>query len=142
MKLPPQEARRRFAAERVARLATADPSGTPHLVPFTFVVDGDRVLHAVDAKPKSSTALRRLRNIEQNPTTTALADHYDDDWTQLWWARADGTATVTSDPTELAHAVDLLAAKYHQYHADPPAGPLVVLTVSRWTGWSAGPQAG
>lgn len=139
MKLAPEEARRRFAIERVARLATADAAGTPHLVPFTFVVDGDRVLHAVDAKPKSTRALRRLHNIEQNPATSALADHYDENWTQLWWSRADGIATVTSDPDELARASDLLAAKYSQYRADPPAGPLIVLRVDRWSGWAAQP---
>lgn len=137
MKLSPEEARRRFTTARVAHLATADTAGTPHLVPFTFVVDGDRVLHAVDAKPKSTRALRRLKNIEQNPATTALTDHYDEDWTRLWWSRADGLATIVTDPTELRRASDLLAAKYPQYRSNPPVGPLVVLTAHHWTGWSA-----
>ena len=139
MKLPPEEARRRFAAARVARLATADNAGTPHLVPFTFAIDGDRVLHAVDAKPKSSRALRRLRNIHQNPAVAALVDHYADDWSQLWWCRADGHATVTTNEAALRDATALLAERYPQYRDQPPAGPLVVMTVTQWSGWSATP---
>lgn len=137
MRLSPDDARRRFAAQRVARLATSNADGVPHLVPFTFAVDGDRVLHAVDAKPKSGRTLRRLRNIEQNPAATALADYYDEDWSHLWWTRADGHAAVTTDRDELSRATALLAAKYAQYRSEPPGGPLIVLTVTRWTGWSA-----
>jgi PPOX class probable F420-dependent enzyme len=78
------EARRRFAAARVARLATADTAGQPHLVPFVFAVDGDTVYSAVDHKPKRTTALRRLANIAQNPAVALLVDHYDDgDWSGL-----------------------------------------------------------
>lgn len=139
MRLSPDEARRRFTDQRVARLATADAAGVPHVVPFTFAVDGGRVLHAVDAKPKTTRNLKRLANIEANPAACALADVYDESWSHLWWTRADGTATITTDPTELAAATTLLATKYPQYRATPPTGPLIVLTVHRWTGWSAGP---
>lgn len=137
MRLSPERARGLFAAARVARLATADTEGTPHLVPFTFAVDGDRIVHAVDHKPKASRSLRRLDNIVQNATVCALVDHYDDDWERLWWARADGTATVSSDPGDLERVAALLAAKYPQYGDHPPEGPAIVLTVTRWTGWSA-----
>ena len=99
------EARRRFAAARVARLATADADGRPHLVPVVFAVDGDRVWSAVDdVKPKATMRLRRLRNIAANPAVALLADHYDDeDWTALWWARADGAAQLL-DPADPARA--------------------------------------
>lgn len=137
MRLPPEQARNLFASARVARLATADAKGTPHLVPFTFAVDGDQIVHAVDHKPKTDRALRRLHNIAQNAATCALVDHYDDDWTHLWWARADGTADVTTDPAQLDRVTTLLGAKYPQYVDHPPEGPAIVMTVTRWSGWSA-----
>ena len=91
------DARRRFAAARVARLATVAGDGQPHLVPVVFAVEGDTVLIAVDAKPKRHRALKRLRNIADHPAVSLLVDHYDDDWSALWWVRADGVATVTDD---------------------------------------------
>ena len=72
------EARERFAGARVARLATADADGRPHLVPVVFAVDGDTIYSVVDAKPKRTTALRRLANVRENPRVTLLVDHYDD----------------------------------------------------------------
>jgi PPOX class probable F420-dependent enzyme len=134
------EARRRFAAARVARLATAGTDGRPHLVPVVFAVDGDRVWSAVDdVKPKATMSLRRLRNIAANPAVALLADHYDDeDWTALWWARADGAARLF-DPADPAaeRGRDLLAARYPQYRAAPPPGVVVAVDVARWSGWAA-----
>ena len=89
-----ETARELFASVRVARLATVDPGGRPHLVPITFALDGDAIVTAVDHKPKSTTKLRRLENIAANPEVSVLADRYEDDWSRLWWARADGTARV------------------------------------------------
>jgi PPOX class probable F420-dependent enzyme len=134
-----EEARRRFAAARVARLATADAEGVPHLVPVVFAVDGDTVLIAVDRKPKRTTALKRLANVRANPHVALLADHYDDaDWDALWWVRADGEGTVLDpDEPEAVRAVELLAARYPQHRADPPAGPVLSVRVVRWSGWSA-----
>jgi PPOX class probable F420-dependent enzyme len=134
----PLEARDRFAAERVARLATVGADRRPHLVPLVFAVDGDVVVSAVDAKPKRSTALRRLANIRDNPAVALLADGYDDDWTRLWWVRADGDAEVVPHGTDAAvAALALLTAKYPQYVDAPPPGPVVRVVVRRWTGWSA-----
>jgi PPOX class probable F420-dependent enzyme len=134
------EARRRFAAARIARLATADAAGIPHVVPIVFAVDGDRVYSAVDAKPKRTQALRRLANITVNPNVAVLVDHYSDDWSTLWWARADGTARVVSpDAGAGEEAIALLTARYAQYATDPPAGPVIVIEVQRWSGWSAIP---
>ncbi|HYK31863.1 MAG TPA: TIGR03668 family PPOX class F420-dependent oxidoreductase [Streptosporangiaceae bacterium] len=134
--LEPDEARRLFSSARVARLATV-AGGTPHVVPFTFAVDGDVVYTAVDAKPKSTTNLKRLSNIRDNPRVAVLADHYEDDWSTLWWVRADGTATVVSDAEAMERPVRMLAERYPQYVASPPGGPLIVIRVHRWTGWSA-----
>ena len=134
------EARRRFAAARIARLATADAAGIPLVVPIVFAVDGDRVYSAVDAKPKRTPALRRLANITVNPNVAVLVDHYADDWSTLWWARADGTARVVSpDGTAGEQAIALLTARYAQYATDPPTGPVIVIEVERWSGWSATP---
>ena len=126
--------RQRFAAARVATLATVDASGRPHLVPFTFAVAGDVIYSAVDDKPKRSRRLRRLDHIAANPAVSALADHYADDWSALWWVRADGTAAVVDRSPD---ALGLLADKYEQYRASPPPGPFVVIRVERWSGWAA-----
>jgi PPOX class probable F420-dependent enzyme len=124
----------RFASARVARLATADADGVPHLVPLVFAVDGDRILSAVDGKPKRSRALKRLANIAVNPRVSVLADHYDDDWSRLWWVRADGVARVV-DTSPAASAA--LVARYPQYLQNPPVGPFLEITVERWSAWSA-----
>jgi PPOX class probable F420-dependent enzyme len=131
------EARRRFAAAPVARLATVGPEGQPHLVPVTFAADGDLVYTAVDAKPKTTANLRRLRNIAADPRVAMLADHYEADWAALWWARADGTASLLDRPADMAGPLRLLAARYPQYRASPPAGPVICVQVGRWTGWAA-----
>jgi PPOX class probable F420-dependent enzyme len=125
----------RFAAARVAHLSTADPSGRPHIVPVVFAVAADTVWIAVDHKPKTTRDLRRLRNIRANPAVSLLVDHYEEDWTALWWARADGVATVIDDPTAMAGPIDHLVAKYEQYQAIRPEGPVIEVTVTRWSGW-------
>ncbi|GAB2571787.1 TIGR03668 family PPOX class F420-dependent oxidoreductase [Streptomyces capparidis] len=137
MRLPPDESRRRFATARVARLATVNGAGQPHLVPVVFAVDADTVHWAVDGKPKTAHHLRRLRNISENPNVCLLADHYADDWTHLWWARADGAATVLTAPAERTRALTLLAHKYPQYQHHLPEGPVVAVEVTRWSGWAA-----
>lgn len=131
-----EEARRRFGAARVARLATADAAGRPHLVPIVFALEGDRVYSAVDAKPKRTTALRRLANVRENPAAAVLVDHYDDhDWSALWWVRADGRGRVLDGGAEEAEqAVALLAERYPQQRA---VGAVLAIDVERWTGWSA-----
>ena len=134
--MSPAEARRRFAAARVARLATAGTDGRPHLVPVVFVVDGDRVYSVVDAKPKRTTALRRLANVAENPAVALLVDHSDDaDWGALWWARAEGRGRVLEpEGAEAAAAVQLLRARYPQQRA---VGAVLAVDVDRWSGWSA-----
>lgn len=124
-----------FAAARVARLATVDESGRPHLVPVTFALDGDVAYIAVDHKPKTTRNLKRLRNIEANPQVCLLVDEYSDDWTRLWWIRADGTATILRDPATFADSNRLLAAKYPQYQQHPPAGPIIRIQITHRTSW-------
>jgi PPOX class probable F420-dependent enzyme len=134
------EARALLSSARVARLATVDSEGQPHLVAITFAVDGDSIVSAVDHKPKRTTRLRRLANIEANPRVSVLADHYEDDWSKLWWARADGLARIV-EPGADEHdsVVTLLAGRYGQYDERRPDGPAIVISVSRWSGWRARP---
>ncbi len=136
MRLGPEQARARFQAAPVARLATADAAGVPHLVPVTFALDHDMLYFAIDHKPKTTQNPRRLRNIEQNPHVSALVDHYTDDWDNLWWARADGHAEVWSDASRCDKPIELLKAKYRQYAERPPAGPVVAIAVHLWSGWA------
>ena len=122
-----------FAQARVARLATVRPDGRPHVVPVCFVLAGDAIYTAVDAKPKSTRALRRLDNVRANPHASLIVDHYDDDWSQLWWVRVDGRARVVDDD----HAIDLLVAKYPQYVEHRPPGPIIAIDDLVWSRWSA-----
>lgn len=125
-----------FAAAPVAVLATA-ADGIPHLVPVVFAVSGDTVYTAVDAKRKSTQRLRRLANIEANPRVSLLVEHYTDDWTQLWWVRADGTAEIHPHGEQMAIGYALLRAKYRQYERTALDGPVVAITVHHWSSWHA-----
>jgi PPOX class probable F420-dependent enzyme len=132
----PAEARARFAAARLARLATADAEGRPHLVPIAFAVAGETIYSAVDAKPKRSRALRRLANVRANPAVSLLVDHWDEqDWERLWWVRADGRGRVL-DPSEpeARRAVELLRERYPRQRAE---GEVLAVEVERWSGWAA-----
>jgi len=126
----------RFARARVARLATTGADGRPHLVPATFAVHGEVVVIAVDHKPKTTTNLRRLRNIRENDQVSLLVDHYDEDWRRLWWVRVDGTARVLTDEAERAEPVAWLCAKYEQYRERPPTGPVIRIDVVKVVSWS------
>jgi PPOX class probable F420-dependent enzyme len=137
VRIDAEEARRRLGSARVAVLATVSEDGRPHVVPFTFALDGDVIYSAVDAKPKSTRDLRRLSNIRRDPRVSVLADCYDEDWRALWWVRADGAAATIGDPAEMTGPLRLLAGRYPQYHASRPAGPVIAIVVTRWTGWSA-----
>ncbi|MFD7435780.1 TIGR03668 family PPOX class F420-dependent oxidoreductase [Streptomyces sp. NPDC059861] len=137
MRLSPSDARRRFVTAPVARLATAGADGVPHVVPVTFAVVDEVLYFAVDHKPKNTWDLRRLRNIRENPSVAVLADHYDEDWSALWWARADGRGEILEDQAERRHAVESLCGRYGQYGDSPPQGPVVAVRVDRWTGWSS-----
>jgi PPOX class probable F420-dependent enzyme len=127
--------RRRIADAAVARLATADIRGRPHVVPICFAVDGDTLYFAVDAKPKRTTNLKRLRNIAANPTVAVLFDQYEDDWSKLWWVRVDGTARVL-EGAGAEQAIELLISRYPQYARVRPAGPVVAIAIERMSGWS------
>jgi len=121
----------RFAEARVARLATTGP----HIVPIVFAVVDDVIYHAIDHKPKRTTALKRLENLRADPRCSVLVDAYDEDWERLWWERADGVGSILAPGH--AEAIEALQAKYGQYRERPPLGPVVAIKVSRWSEWSA-----
>lgn len=129
--------RRRAERARVARLATVAGDGQPHLVPCCFAIVGDRFCTAVDdIKPKSTRSLRRLDNIRRHPEISVLVDHYDDDWSALWWIRLDGRARlVEAGSVEHDEAKELLAAKYEQYHVQPPEGTVITADITTWRAW-------
>ena len=134
----PEELRRRVAAAPVARLATLRRDGTARLVPVTFALVDELLWFAVDEiKPKRNARLARLADIARDPRVTLLVDHYDADWSALWWVRVDGHAAAHEAGALRERALDALAAKYPPYRAARPAGPAVAITPLRWTGWSA-----
>ena len=135
MRLPEASMRRRVMAARSARLATVDPDGRPHLVPVVFALDRDHLWTAIDHKPKSTRDLKRLRNIATQPQVSVLVDHYEEDWTRLWWVRLDGEAGVYDDGRE--RAAELLRAKYPQYRHAPLDGPIILIRIHTWRGWAA-----
>jgi PPOX class probable F420-dependent enzyme len=127
----------RLAAARVARLATTDPDGRPHMVPIVFALDGDTLYSAVDRKPKRSSRLRRIENARVRPDVTILVDHYEEDWSRLWWIRLRGRARVLDDAPERVRALALLADKYPQYRDEPPDGPVLAVDVTEVREWRA-----
>jgi PPOX class probable F420-dependent enzyme len=128
---------KRLSNSRAAHLATVDEEGRPHIVPIVFAIHKDTLYFAVDEKPKKTRDLQRLKNIAANPAVSVLADHYEDDWSKLWWVRADGTARVVTDSAEAERATELLAGKYEQHRRARPAGPVVAIHLDRMTGWAA-----
>jgi PPOX class probable F420-dependent enzyme len=142
--LNPAAMRRLVEAARVARLATVDAAGRPHLVPVCFVLESDgsgdradRVHIAVDHKPKRSVELRRTANLQATGRASLLIDHYDEDWSRLWWVRLDGHAAQVRDPDQASRAIDALAAKYPQYREHRPDGPVLTIEIEAYRGWAA-----
>jgi PPOX class probable F420-dependent enzyme len=129
--------RRRVAEAPVASLATIDPNGHPHLVPVCFALDGERLYSAVDRKPKTSLRLARLDNIRAHPHVAVLVDHYEDDWSRLWWVLLRGKARVVEAGPEHDLALAVLSEKYAQYRDSAPVDAVIVMTIDEWRGWSA-----
>jgi PPOX class probable F420-dependent enzyme len=100
---------------RVGRLATADASGRPLVVPVCFSFDGDAIYSAVDDKPKRTRELRRLKNVRENPQASLVVDEWDEDWTRLRWVIVEGPAELLTGGADFVAALALLRAKYAQY---------------------------
>jgi PPOX class probable F420-dependent enzyme len=136
--------RQRLTDARSGTLGTISADGGPHLVPCCFVLHNETIYSAVDGKPKTTMALRRLDNIRASPVASLLVDHFDEDWSTLWWVRVDGTARVLVDGDdqtvgqERELALDLLVQKYSQYQAARPPGAVVAIDIGAWRSWSSG----
>jgi len=126
------------AESRIARLATTDADGRPHLVPIVFALAGETLYSAVDAKPKRSRTLRRIENARERSEVTVLVDRYDEDWSKLWWVRLRGRARVLDGGGEAEMALALLREKYAQYRNAPPGLPVLAIDLEDWRGWDAG----
>ena len=131
----------RFLADaRVARLATADANGRPHVIPVCFVYDGEAIYIVLDRKPKSVelTRLRRVRNILDNPQASLVVDHWDEDWQALRYVLVScGAELLSGDGEEEESAVSMLREKYRQYREmDLDGNPVIKLTPQRFTAWS------
>ena len=133
--------RERVRTARVARLATIDPDGRPHLVPIVFVLDGQSLYSAVDAKPKRSRKLRRVANARERSAVTVLVDHYEDDWGRLWWVSLRGRGRVLDTGVEAERALRLLADKYEQYRRERPGRPVLAVDIFEWRSWDASASA-
>jgi PPOX class probable F420-dependent enzyme len=123
---------------RVARLATADATGEPHVVPVCFAYAPGSVYIALDEKPKDvpPARLKRVRNILENPQAALVADHYDEDWRRLGWVMLRGRAQILETGSEHDSAQELLRARYPQYRAMDLAGlPVIALRIARATSW-------
>ena len=133
-----------FAAEsRVARLATADRAGSPHVVPVCYATDGRAYYSPIDAKPKRTPPerLKRVRNIKENPRVALLIDHYEEDWTRLRFVMVQGRAELLQDGAEWRTARALLEAKYVQYQTLPlgSSGLVIKIVPDHVVRWSPAP---
>jgi PPOX class probable F420-dependent enzyme len=135
-----EDARRFLDGARVGRLATADAEGAPHVIPVCFALAAGRIYSVVDEKPKRTTRLVRLRNIEANPNVALVVDRYDEDWSRLVWVQVRGEASVLESGAAYERGLDALRQKYEQYLAMNLDGrPLIEVTPGRVTAWRAGP---
>lgn len=120
-------------------LATIRSDGRPHVVVVVFTLVGESVVTAIDHKPKTTHRLQRLANIEANPSVSFLVDHYDANWEHLWWVRVDGQASIHLNDQVAADGRTALAVKYHQYGSQPPAGPVISITLDDISSWESTP---
>lgn len=126
-----------LTGSRVARLATIRPDGRPHIVPITFAVTDGTIVTMIDHKPKTTSRVQRLRNIEANPSVSVLVDQWAEDWERLRWVRADGTARIHSEDDVWRKAREALVAKYAQYADQPPQGVAIAISIDGVTGWAS-----
>lgn len=125
---------------RVAHLATADARAAPHVVPVCFALSADTLYITIDQKPKRgpARALKRLRNIAENPAVAVVVDCYDEDWTRLGWVMLHGHAEILESGQEHDTAQALLGSRYPQLEAmDIAEHPVIAVRIERATSWGS-----
>lgn len=122
---------------RVARLATADARGVPHLVPVCYAIIGDSLYITIDEKPKrTDIPLKRLRNIAENPEIAVTVDRWDEDWRRLAWVMLRGRAEILIDGEEHDQAQARLRERYPQYRTmDLAPLPVIAMRITRASSW-------
>lgn len=130
------EALKRLATKPTGGLATVGPDGNPHLVVVTFAIASSHIVTAVDHKPKTTTRLRRITNLEANHRASFLVDHYEHDWEKLWWVRVDGPASILTGGDLFDRALDALTDRYQQYRERRPMGPVIAIACETVTSWA------
>jgi PPOX class probable F420-dependent enzyme len=128
-------------SERVGRLGFLDEEGGPRVLPVTFAVADGRIWSAIDQKPKRTAEPARVRFLRRDPRAALTVDRYSDDWDELAWVQVLGSVRVL-DVSEGAIGFDALSAKYEQYRAEAPPGPLLALEPERYLWWRAADQGG
>lgn len=129
-----------LVAQRVARLATVDERGRPHVVPIVYAFDGRQLVTPLDAKPKRVDVLRlqRVRNIQSNPHVAVVIDAYAEDWAQLAWLQIRGRAALVLAGATRTAGVAALERKYPQYATLPLSGqPLIAISLDHIRSWRA-----
>jgi PPOX class probable F420-dependent enzyme len=126
-----------LASRRVGHLATADARGSPHLVPVCFAVSEGALYITIDRKPKGDPrALKRLKNIIENPVAAFVVDRYDEDWARLGWVMLRGPAEILTAGVEHDLAQTLLRSRYPQYRAmELDDLPVIAIRIARATSW-------
>ena len=131
-----------LSSARVGHLATADTQGSPHVAPVCFAAGAESIYSVLDQKPKraSLTRLRRVKNIQANPQVTLLVDHYEEDWSRLWYIMVGGRGELLLEGEERIGAVDILGAKYRQYQTmDIDKNPVIKITPGKIVSWGVDP---
>ena len=122
---------------RVATLATVSADGRPHVVPVVFARDGNDLVTSVDGKPKRGKVLARIENVNRDPRVSVLADHYEADWSRLWWVRVDGEASIETEGEGFDRALTALRRRYPQYRVVELTGPVIRIRIERTTSWAS-----
>ena len=129
---------RLLAGARIGHLSTADTVGAAHVIPICYAFDGDSIYSVLDQKPKrtSLTRLRRVKNILANPQVALVVDHYEEDWSRLWYILVTGHAELMLEGDEREQAIVKLREKYQQYRdMDIDTNPVIKITPDKVVSW-------
>ena len=142
MTIPTEKEKVFILSRRVARMATADKSGRPLVVPICYAYDGRCFYTPIDKKPKrvSARGLKRVINLSENPNVSVVIDEYHEDWTRLCYVIIHGRAELLEGGEEYLYSLRLLCEKYPQYKNMDLSQlnlPVIKIIPDRITSWGA-----